>query len=97
MDDLKIYDKNKEQLQEMLEIVNSFTNGIKIEMDMDKCAVIHMNKEETTHAEHLVLIDQTTIPGLTPPATYKYPGFLEGLNIRDKNNEETTRKSILFS
>ena len=44
MDDLKLYGKTEEQLEELVEVVRSFSKDIGMEFGMDKCALIVIEK-----------------------------------------------------
>ncbi|XP_044757121.1 uncharacterized protein LOC123315457 [Coccinella septempunctata] len=83
IDDLKLYAANEEQLMRELKIVASFTETIKMEMGLDKCAVLHVKRGKLTEGEAMKVQDQNTIQTLGPERTYKYLGIQQGLEIRN--------------
>ncbi|XP_044766299.1 uncharacterized protein LOC123322418 [Coccinella septempunctata] len=83
IDDLKLYAANEEQLMRELKIVASFTETIKMEMGLDKCAVLHVKRGKLTEGEAMKVQDQITIQTLGPERTYKYLGIQQGLEIRN--------------
>uniref|UniRef100_H3B0G6 Reverse transcriptase domain-containing protein n=1 Tax=Latimeria chalumnae TaxID=7897 RepID=H3B0G6_LATCH len=46
IDDLKLYVKNLDQLQSMLELVSSFSKSIAMQLGVDKCTVLHAKPEK---------------------------------------------------
>ena len=46
MDDLKLYAQNKKQLDSLIQIVKIYSEDIKMEFGLDKCATIAMTKEK---------------------------------------------------
>ena len=46
MDDLKLFAPNNLQLMELLKVTETFSSAIKMEYDVDKCAVMHVKQGE---------------------------------------------------
>uniref|UniRef100_H3AIP4 Reverse transcriptase domain-containing protein n=1 Tax=Latimeria chalumnae TaxID=7897 RepID=H3AIP4_LATCH len=82
MDDLKLYAKNSDQLQSMLELVSSFSKSITMEIGVDKCAVLH------TKHDNIQLLDGAEIQELEPEKHYKYLGMQQLLNINTTQIKE---------
>ncbi|XP_045477913.1 uncharacterized protein LOC123683060 [Harmonia axyridis] len=82
IDDLKLYAANEEQLLRELKIVASFTETIKMEMGLDKCAVLHIKRGKITSGEAMLVQDNLKIQNLGPEETYKYLGIQQGLEIK---------------
>ncbi|XP_044760178.1 uncharacterized protein LOC123317638 [Coccinella septempunctata] len=95
IDDLKLYAANEDQLTRELKIVASFTDAIKMEMGLDKCAVVHMRRGKIREGEALEIQEQLTIRTLGPEETYKYLGIQQGLEI-NTNEAKTTFKHKFF-
>ena len=45
MDDLKLYSNTQENMQQLVNITNTFSTGIAMEFGLDKCATINISKE----------------------------------------------------
>uniref|UniRef100_H3B0G5 Reverse transcriptase domain-containing protein n=1 Tax=Latimeria chalumnae TaxID=7897 RepID=H3B0G5_LATCH len=69
IDDLKLYVKNLDQLQSMLELVSSFSKSIAMQLGVDKCTVLHANEIH----DNIQLLDGEKC--------YKYLGMQQLLNI----------------
>ncbi|XP_044756963.1 uncharacterized protein LOC123315364 [Coccinella septempunctata] len=95
IDDLKLYAANEDQLTRELKIVASFTDAIKMEMGLDKCAMVHMRRGKIREGEALEIQEQLTIRTLGPEETYKYLGIQQGLEI-NTNEAKTTFKHKFF-
>jgi len=66
MDDLKAYAMNDNQLKNLLDIVNTFSDDIKMEFGLDKCAKATFIKGKLTKTSNIVL-NQTTYYTRTGP------------------------------
>uniref|UniRef100_H2ZWF0 Reverse transcriptase domain-containing protein n=1 Tax=Latimeria chalumnae TaxID=7897 RepID=H2ZWF0_LATCH len=84
MDDLKLYAKNSDQLQTMLELVSSFSKSIAMEIGVDKCAVLHANERH----DNVQLLDGAEIEELERKKRYKYLGMQQLLNINTMQIKE---------
>ncbi|XP_044751668.1 uncharacterized protein LOC123311664 [Coccinella septempunctata] len=82
VDDLKLYATNEEQLMRLLRIVASFSQTIRMEMGLDKCAVIHVKRGRLVDGEEMLVQDGIAIQRLAPEETYKYLGVQQALEIR---------------
>ncbi|XP_044749653.1 uncharacterized protein LOC123310249 [Coccinella septempunctata] len=58
IDDLKLYAANEDQLLRQLKIVAYFTETIKMEMGLDKCAVLHMKRGKLISGEAMTLCEE---------------------------------------
>lgn len=86
VDDLKLYAKGRQQLHSLLEIVSTFSKGIKMEFGLSKCAAIHVVRGKVEKQEHIELTDGSVINNLE--GEYKYLGFAESFAINQKINKE---------
>ncbi|XP_044764376.1 uncharacterized protein LOC123320944 [Coccinella septempunctata] len=82
VDDLKLYAANEEQLMRLLRIVTSFSQTIKMEMGLDKCAVIHVKRGKLVSGEEMLIQNGITIQRLASDETYKYLGVQQALEIK---------------
>ncbi|XP_066901997.1 uncharacterized protein [Halyomorpha halys] len=85
MDDLKLYAKNKQQLQSMSEIVSSYTKDISMSFGLDKCALLHVNKGRVVSAQNLLINEDECIRELEAKEQYKYLGIQKHLKIVRKD------------
>ena len=92
MDDLKAYAMNDNQLMNLLDIVNTFSDDIKMEFGLDKCAKATFIKGKLTKTSNIVLNQTTTIQELDQEGTYKYLGINEGDGIQHSKMKEKIRK-----
>ena len=89
MDDLKTFAKIDEEQQKILAIVKAFSDDIKIEFQLDKCAKATFKKGKLTSTENInlglyVIVEQDS--------TYKYLGINEGDGIQHAKMKVKIRK-----
>uniref|UniRef100_H3AQQ4 Reverse transcriptase domain-containing protein n=1 Tax=Latimeria chalumnae TaxID=7897 RepID=H3AQQ4_LATCH len=88
MDDLKLYAKNSDQLQSMLELVSSFSKSVTMEIGVDKCTVLHAKRGKLERHNNVQLLDGAEIQELGPEKCYKYLGMQQQLNINTTKIKE---------
>uniref|UniRef100_H3A710 Reverse transcriptase domain-containing protein n=1 Tax=Latimeria chalumnae TaxID=7897 RepID=H3A710_LATCH len=88
MDDLKLYTKNSDQLQSMLELVSSFSKSIVMELGVEKCTILHAKRGKLERHDNIQLLDGGQIRHLEEGEAYKYLGVLELDNIQHKKMKE---------
>ena len=91
MDDLKTFAKNDEQ-QRILTIVKDFSEDIKMEFGLEKCAKAIFKAGKLTSSENISLGLDTFIQNLEQDSTYKYLGINEGDGIQHAKMKEKIRK-----
>ncbi len=91
MDDLKLYGKNEKQLDSLIQTVNEFTDDIKMEFGISKCAVLIMKKGKISHSEGVRLPNQDEIKSLGEEDSYKYLGVLESDDIKNEEMKKNIR------
>ena len=77
MDDLKLYAKNPNQLDSLVQTVRIFSKDIGIKFGIEKCAVLIIKRGKMTQSEDITLLDDTNIRSLKEGEGYKYLGVLE--------------------
>ena len=92
MDDLKAFAMKDEQLKKLLEIVKTFSDDIRMEFGLDKCAKATFIKGKLTKTSNIDLNQDTTIKELDQEGTYKYLGINEGDGIQNAKMKEKIRK-----
>jgi hypothetical protein len=55
MDDLKLIGKSEEELQKQIQTVTAFSDDIRMEFGLDKCAKIVFKKGKLVHSQNLVM------------------------------------------
>ena len=92
MDDLKLFAKNDQDLEDLLNTVKEFSNDIGIEFGLDKCAKASFFRENLQKKSSINLDIDTTIRDLDPEETYKYLEVNEGDGINHASMKENIRK-----
>lgn len=83
MDDLKLYASSPDQLRRLLEIVAAFSDSIKMQMGVDKCAMLDVRRGKIQNTEDgVTLMNATNIPALNANDSYKYLGINQALEIK---------------
>lgn len=91
MDDLKIYAASEFALQNQLEIIKMFSEGIKMEFGIEKCAYLHMRRGVIQDTPSGTLTDVSEFGVLSPEETYNYLGVQQS-RLLTKNNEKGSRR-----
>ena len=92
MDDLKTFAKSDSQQTSLLNIIKTFSNDIKMEFGLDKCAKATFKRGKLTETSDLQLDIDTCIKELDQEDTYKYLGVDEGDGIQHAKMKERVRK-----
>ena len=91
-DDLKLFAKNDQQLQGLLNIVKQFSDDIQMKFGLDKCAKATFLRGKLLKAKSITLDSTTIIKDLEPKQSYKYLGVTEGDEIQHSSMREEIRK-----
>ena len=92
MDDLKLFEKNGQQLQGLLNTVKQFSDDIRMEFGLDKCATATFFSGKLLKAKNITLDTTTIIKDLEPEESYKYLGVIEGDRIQHSYMRGKIRK-----
>ena len=97
MDDIKLFAKSEEQLQSLIQSVKQYSDDIKMEFGLDKCAVIKMKKGKRESFSGITLPDGGKFEEVEKKG-YKYLGILEAHAIlhntmKKKVTEEYIRRT----
>ena len=92
MDDLKTYAKSESQQTGLLNIVKTFSDDIKMEFGLDKCAKATFKRGKLTETFDIQPDTDTCIKELAQENTYKYLGMDEGDGIQHAKMKEKVRK-----
>lgn len=91
MDDLKLYVRNNNNLNSLLEIVKDFSDDIGMEFCLSKCIETTFNVK-FVKSSNIVLGINISIKKLQQEEIYKYIGIQEGNNIQHSKMKEKIRK-----
>jgi hypothetical protein len=92
MDYLKLYAKNDDQLETLLQTVHHFSNDINMTFGLDKCAKATFKRGKLTQTSNVELNIDTVIKELDQEETYKYLGIDEIDGIQHSKIKEKIRK-----
>ncbi|CAI9715280.1 Hypothetical predicted protein [Octopus vulgaris] len=95
MDGLKLFAKNDQQLKGLLTIVKQFSDDIRLQFGLNKCAKATFIKEKMTETSNVYLDQQNTIKELDPAESYKYLGVIEGGWNKAFSDEGKDRERML--
>ena len=92
MDNLKLFTKNDQDLEGLLNTVKEFSNDIGMEFGLDKCAKAPFIRGKLQKTSSINLDIDTAIRDLDPEETCKYLGVNEGDRINHASMKEKIRK-----
>ncbi|CAK1593783.1 unnamed protein product [Parnassius mnemosyne] len=75
MDDFKLFASSRSHLMELLNITCDFSSFIRMELGMDKCAFLHVERERVANSEGIYLSMPINIRTLSEAETYRYLGI----------------------
>ena len=77
MDDLKLYSRNEEELDSIVQTIRIFRKDIGMEFGIEKCAMLVIEKEKIVKLVGIELPDGKVLKSLQEGENYKYLGILE--------------------
>ena len=93
MDDLKVYGKNQNQVDTLVQTIRVVTTDMRMEFGINKCAMLIMKRGRLTHSEGVTLPDNLQIRGMKEDDDrYKYLGVLEVEGKKHLEMKELVRK-----
>ena len=92
MDDLKIYSKSDSDLRSLLRIVKKFSDDIRMELGLEKCAKISIIKGKMVRSSNINLNEHAHIKELSNTELYKYLRVKESSDTHQKNISEKLKK-----
>ena len=94
MDHLKLYTKNYDQLEGLLQTVKMLSDDINMQFGLDKCPKATFKREKLTKASSIELDEATSIQNIDQEGTYKYLGINEGDRIQLSRMKENVRRVL---
>ena len=95
MDDLKLYGKNEEQVDSLVNTVRVFSQDIGMEFGINKCDILTIRRGRYYKSEGIELPDSQVIKCLVKEGGYKYLGILESENIKHTQMKEIVSKEYI--
>ena len=94
MDDLKLFGRNREEIESLCTVVHKFSTDIGMEFGMEKCAVLEMRQGGKVKCEGIELPDGKVMKEVEEDG-YKYLGVLEGVGLKNVKMKELVRTEYL--
>ena len=82
MDDIKLFAKNKKELETLIHSVRIYSKDIGLEFGIEKCAMPVMKSGKRHLIDGMELPNQDKIRSLEEKETYKYLGILKADTIK---------------
>jgi len=92
MDNLKLYARNNNQLETLLHTVKQYSNDIRMDFGLDKCAKATFIKGKLISSNNIKLDKDVTIKDLDQDDFYKYLGVKEKNGIQHTQMKEDVCK-----
>ena len=77
MDDLKLYVKNEQSLESLVQTVQSYSQDTGIEIGICKCEVLTLKEGKIVESNGIVLPDGEVMKSLKEEESQKYLGILD--------------------
>ena len=84
MDDIKLFAKNKKELETLIHAVRIYSQDIGMEFGIEKCAMLIMKSDKRHLTDGMELPSQDKIRTLGEKETYKYLRILEADTIKQE-------------
>lgn len=81
MDDLKLYAPHAAGLRRLLDITCDFSSRIRMELGVDKCAVLHVERGRIVASDRVPVTDGVSLRALSEGETYRYLGMSQNIGI----------------
>ena len=95
MDDLKLYAKDKKELDTFIQTVRVFSKDIGMDFGIEKCAMVQMKRGKFVISEGIELLNGKKIRSLDDQEGYKYLGILQFDDIKHKEVKEKLKKEYV--
>ena len=98
MDDIKLFAKNEKEVETLIHAVIIYSQDIKMEFSIEKCAMLVMKSGKRHITDGMELPNQDKVRTLAENETYKYLGILEAdtfkqVKMKDKIKKEYLRRT----
>ena len=94
MDDMKLFAKNEDQINKLVNIVRMFLEDIKMEFGLPKCGVLIMKRGKVVKSEGISMLDGNMMKNIEE-GVYKYFGILEAVGVKHKEMKDQIKKEYI--
>ena len=96
-DDLKLFAKNENEIDSLVQTVRIISDDIGMNIGLEKCAAMTIKMGKRVHSDGIALPDGTQLRALGEEEMYKYLGVLEADHVLcTRNQKRGLRKSIII-
>ena len=88
MDDIKLFAKNEKGLETLIQTARIYSQDIRMEFGIEKCAMLVMKSDKRHITEGVELPNQVVIKMFGEKEAYKYLGILEADSIKQQEMKE---------
>ena len=92
MDDLKLFGKNSQQQERLLQTVKKFSDNINMNFGLDECTTAEFKRGKLTKTTSIALDEEAKIKELQQEDSYKYLGINEAEGIQHAKMKEKIRR-----
>ena len=91
-DDIKLFAKSEKELETLTQTVGIYSQDIRMEFSIEKCAMLVMKSGERHFTDGMELTNQDKIRTFGEKETYKYLGILKADTIKQEKMKEKIKK-----
>ena len=91
MDDLKLFAKNEDQIDSLVNTVRIFSEDIQMEFELPKCGVLIMKRVKVVKNEGISMPDGKMMKNIEEDG-YKYLGILEADGVKHEEMKDQIKK-----
>ena len=95
MDDLKLYGRNVNEIDSLIQSIRRFSQDIGMEFGIQKCAMLKIVGGKMVECEEISLPNGEKIRSLEKGQDYRYLGVLQCDTIKKKEMKELLRSEYL--
>ena len=94
MDDLKLFAKNEDQIDNLVNAVRVCSEDIKMEFGLPKCGVLIMKRGKVVKSEGISMLDGKMMKNIKEGG-YKYLGISETDGVKHEEKKDQTKKEYI--
>ena len=94
MDDLKLFAKNEDQMDSLVNTVRIFSEDIKMEFGLSKCGVLIMKRGKVVKSEGIRMPNGMMMKNIEE-GEYKYLGILEADGVKHKEMKDQMKEKYI--
>ena len=94
MDDLKLFVKNEDQIDSLVNTVKNFSEDIKMEFGLPKCGVLIMKRGRVVKNEGISMSDGKMMKNIEEGG-YKYLGIFKANGRKHEETEDQIKKEYI--